>query len=123
MTDKIVRPTVQSFPRVHLIPIDFVTTFRLKMAALRTCLGLTSSWLVALLCVYGTSVAELNVSSALEAIRVSDDGTYFVRGPTAERFVVWGVNYDHDRDGRLLEDYWHDEWATVAQDFREIREL
>jgi hypothetical protein len=29
---------------------------------------------------------------------------------------VWGVNYDHDskgENGRLLEDYWSDEWETV----------
>jgi hypothetical protein len=54
---------------------------------------------------------------------VSDDGKHFVRGDEAQRFVVWGVNYDHDRDGRLLEDYWHDEWTTVVEDFREIKQL
>ena len=36
---------------------------------------------------------------------------------------MWGVNYDHDAGGRLLEDYWDDEWDTVAQDFREIKAL
>ncbi len=36
-----------------------------------------------------------------------------------------GVNYDHDSqgEGRLLEDYWIDEWETVRGDFREMKEL
>lgn len=60
---------------------------------------------------------------ALERIRVSDDGTHFVGATTGKRFVVWGVNYDRDDAGRLLEDYWEDEWATVAEDFAEIKAL
>ncbi|MFO0960393.1 MAG: cellulase family glycosylhydrolase [Isosphaeraceae bacterium] len=59
----------------------------------------------------------------LDRIRPSPDGSHFVREGTGERFVVWGVNYDHDDAGRLLEDYWADEWETVAEDFREIRDL
>lgn len=62
-------------------------------------------------------------TAALEPIRVSDDGTHFVRGETGERFVVWGVNYDHDDAGRLLDEYWIEHWPTVVEDFREIREL
>lgn len=38
-------------------------------------------------------------------------------------FVAWGVNYDHDPKGRLLEDYWDKEWALVEADFREIKAL
>lgn len=56
-------------------------------------------------------------------IRVAPDGAHFVRSGTGERFVVWGVNYDHDASSRLLEDYWEREWPTVAQDFHEIKEL
>ena len=37
--------------------------------------------------------------------------------------MVWGVNYDHDGAGRLLEDYWEKEWATVIEDFQEIKAL
>jgi hypothetical protein len=40
-----------------------------------------------------------------------------------EPFIVWGVNYDHDRRGRLIEDYWHDEWPIVVADFQEIKQL
>ena len=56
-------------------------------------------------------------------IRVSEDGKGFVKGDSGQPFVAWGVNYDHDNEGRLLEDYWAGEWETVEEDFREIREL
>ena len=56
-------------------------------------------------------------------IRVSEDGTRFVESSSGRDFVIWGVNYDHDDAGRLIEDYWHDHWNTVVADFREIRQL
>lgn len=59
----------------------------------------------------------------LELIEVSADGTQFVGAETGRRFLVWGCNYDHDESGRLLEDYWIDEWQRVEQDFAEMREL
>ncbi|MEQ8762740.1 MAG: cellulase family glycosylhydrolase [Planctomycetota bacterium] len=55
-------------------------------------------------------------------IRVSGDGARFVTS-SGERFVPWGFNYDHDRDGRLIEDYWEEDWASVASDFEEMKEL
>lgn len=60
---------------------------------------------------------------ALEHIRVSDDGSHFVQATSGQRFVAWGVNYDHDGDGRLLDEYWIDEWDTVVEDFHEIKAL
>lgn len=62
-------------------------------------------------------------ADALEHVRVSDDGTHFVHGPSAARFIAWGVNYDHDHKGRLLDEYWIDEWPTVVEDFHEIKSL
>ncbi|QDT34486.1 Cellulase (glycosyl hydrolase family 5) [Thalassoglobus polymorphus] len=58
-------------------------------------------------------------------IVVSQDGSHFVLEGSTKPFVVWGVNYDHDAvgQGRLIEDYWHDEWETVVEDFQEIRDL
>ena len=47
----------------------------------------------------------------------------FVGAASGEPFRVWGVNYDHDADGALLEDYWTSDWARVVEDFGEIREL
>jgi hypothetical protein len=59
----------------------------------------------------------------LEWIRVSGDKTHFVGQASGRRIVIWGVNYDHDEQGRLIEDYWHPEWAKVAADFAEIKAL
>lgn len=59
----------------------------------------------------------------LEWIQVSADKTHFVLADSGKKFVAWGVNYDHDDAGRLLEDYWETEWDTVAADFREIKRL
>ncbi len=59
----------------------------------------------------------------LEWIRVSDRGTGFVEDKSGETFRIWGVNYDHDGAGRLLEDYWIEQWSTVEEDFSEIKEL
>jgi hypothetical protein len=54
---------------------------------------------------------------------VSADGKHFVLVGSNEPFLVWGVNYDHDAGGRLLEDYWETEWDAVLQDFGEIKAL
>jgi hypothetical protein len=59
----------------------------------------------------------------LNRIRPSQDKTHFVREGTNERVVIWGFNYDRDDAGRLLEDYWGQEWATVVEDFREMKAL
>ncbi len=56
-------------------------------------------------------------------VRVADDGKSFVLAGSGARFVPWGFNYDHDPQGRLLEDYWHQEWDTVVEDFREMKRL
>ena len=56
-------------------------------------------------------------------IEVSADKSHFVEAATGKRLVLWGVNYDHDDDGRLLEDYWTDHWDTVVSDLREINAL
>jgi len=69
------------------------------------------------------SLAVIAAAQPLDHIRVSDDQTHFVRGAAVERFIVWGVNYDHDHSGRLLDEYWIDEWPTVVEDFGEIKEL
>lgn len=60
---------------------------------------------------------------ALPRIRVSEDRTGFVLEPSGRPFTPWGVNYDRDHNGRLLEDYWNDEWSTVEGDFAEIKAL
>jgi hypothetical protein len=61
--------------------------------------------------------------SGLQRIVISPDGKGFVLAESGEPWRAWGVNYDHDHAGRLLEDYWEDGWASVAEDFAEMREL
>ena len=59
----------------------------------------------------------------LQWIGVGEDKQSFVFEKSGERFVPWGFNYDHDENGRLLEDYWESEWAKVEEDFREMKQL
>jgi len=63
------------------------------------------------------------VEAGLELIRLSEDGRRFVGAESGERFFAWGFNYDHDDSGRLLEDYWYEEWSTVVEDFKEMKAL
>lgn len=60
---------------------------------------------------------------ALERIIIAADGVRFCTAVSKQSFVVWGVNYDHDDQGRLLEDYWEAEWETVIADLTEIKAL
>ena len=72
------------------------------------------------------SVFAAEPRAALERIMLSPDGKGFVLEKSRQPFRPWGVNYDHDEHGgggRLLEDYWHDEWGLVAEDFGEIKAL
>ena len=68
-------------------------------------------------------VASPAHAAVMPFVRVSDDKTGFVLDPGGKAFVPWGVNYDHDATGRLIEDYWEDEWAAVEGDFREMKKL
>lgn len=62
-------------------------------------------------------------AETLEFVRPSTDGQGFVGLESGRRIQLWGVNYDHDGKGRLIEDYWHDEWPRVSEDFGEIKAL
>lgn len=63
------------------------------------------------------------LATKLEWVRTANDQRGFVLGKSGRTFVPWGFNYDHDRDGRLIEDYWEDEWETVIDDFQEMKLL
>ncbi len=62
-------------------------------------------------------------AAELQWIRVSDDGQTFVRAESGTPFIPWGFNYDHEGDGKLLEDYWDDQWPTVEAAFGEMKAL
>lgn len=59
----------------------------------------------------------------LEWIAVDRTRSGLVLAESGRRFVPVGFNYDHDEQGRLLEDYWAREWTKVRQDFREMKAL
>jgi len=63
------------------------------------------------------------VGANLEWVRVSADGSGFVLAESGRAFAPWGFNYDHDRGGGLLEDYWVEKWAAVEEDFAEMKAL
>jgi len=73
--------------------------------------------------VLGVVVPIVAQGRELEWVKVSKDKQSFVLEKSGETFVPWGFNYDHDRKGRLLEDYWNTEWDIVEQDFREMKQL
>jgi hypothetical protein len=56
-------------------------------------------------------------------MRVSKDNKGFVLEPSGQKFIPWGFNYDHDAKGRLIEDYWADEWPAIEGDFAEMKRL
>ncbi|HTU22001.1 MAG TPA: cellulase family glycosylhydrolase [Gemmataceae bacterium] len=59
----------------------------------------------------------------MQWIRVGEDKRSFDLARSGRRFVPWGVNYDRDARGRLLEDYWLDEWGQVEKDFAAMKKL
>jgi hypothetical protein len=71
--------------------------------------------------------AAMKIASAARAelpwIQVAENRRGFVLADSGRPFVPWGFNYDHDERGRLIEDYWHDEWQKVEEDFAEMKAL
>lgn len=56
-------------------------------------------------------------------IKVDTAQKGFITHDTNTPFCPWGFNYDHDAQGRLLEDYWETEWTKIENDFRQMRYL
>lgn len=81
------------------------------------------AWLKNPLIAIGILLASAAQAADLESVRVSEDGRGFVFVESGKPFRVWGVNYDHDASGRLIEDYWLKEWPSVEADFAEIKAL
>ena len=77
--------------------------------------------LVALVCL--PAVAMADPPTAMEPVRVAKDGKRFVLERSGKKFIPWGFNYDHDAKGRLIEDYWADEWSAIDGDFAEMKQL
>jgi hypothetical protein len=58
-------------------------------------------------------------SRGLDRIGVSADKHGFVHTATGRAFHPWGNNYGNK--GRLMEDFWASDWATVVRDFQEMK--
>lgn len=78
-------------------------------------LTLLTAWLV---------LVSHSLAADLEWVRVADGNRSFILEQSGGKFVPWGFNYDHQEgSGRLIEDYWDAEWATVEEDFQEMKAL
>ena len=56
-------------------------------------------------------------------VQVAKDKKSFILEPSGKPFTPWGFNYDHDTQGRLLEDYWDEEWDKVEAHFGQMKKL
>jgi hypothetical protein len=56
-------------------------------------------------------------------VQVTRDGKSFCLEPSGKPFTPWGFNYDHDTQGRLIEDYWDKEWDKVQAHFGQMKKL
>src|SRR5580700_7894229 len=69
------------------------------------------------------SVPALAKKGDMPWVQVSKDQKGFVLQSTGSPFVPLGFNYDHDAQGRLIEDYWEGEWSTVEAHFDQMKKL
>ncbi len=80
--------------------------------------------LIAWLVFASSAVAqEPSRSDDMPWVAVSTDKKGFVLEPSRRPFIPWGFNYDHDTDGRLIEDYWDERWPTVEAHFGQMKKL
>jgi hypothetical protein len=59
----------------------------------------------------------------MEWVKVAADGRSFALDPSGRKFTPLGFNYDHDTEGRLLEDYWEREWSKVEEHFGQMKRV
>lgn len=81
---------------------------------------IVSAWTCLSLC-FAACAPSRNQISRMERIVLSADGKSFVLAQSKKPFRPWGVNYGNH--GRLMEDFWDAEWQTLADDFREIKQM
>jgi len=58
---------------------------------------------------------------ALEPIAIASNGKSFVGANSKTPFHPWGFNYGNR--GRLMEDFWNEEWPTIVDDFHEMKAM
>jgi hypothetical protein len=97
-------------------------TFHVRCMTRRFFCGVVGFCFMARVLVFAEPAAPAK-KSALEFIKISQDGHHFILAKSGAEFCLWGFNYDHDRDNRLLETYWKKDWNSVASDFAEMKQL
>jgi len=60
--------------------------------------------------------------TGMERVVINASGEKFVLHRSGQRFMPWGFNYVGDF-GRIVEEYWEEDWDRVERDFREMRSL
>lgn len=66
--------------------------------------------------------SDPEAARAMERVRISGDGKSFVLAESGTAFTPWGFNFV-GQFGRIVEEYWVDDWASVEKDFRQMRDL
>lgn len=61
--------------------------------------------------------------SPLEPVIIDSQGSGFELAHSKTPFLIKGVNYDRDYKHRLIEDYWHNDWGTIVEDFGEMKQI
>ncbi|MBA4186397.1 MAG: hypothetical protein C0467_00110 [Planctomycetaceae bacterium] len=74
-------------------------------------------------CLSGLLATSSLRAAEMPEVVISKDKKGFVLHGSGKKFTPWGFNYDHDEKGRLIEDYWADEWPKVEIDFRSMKKL
>lgn len=74
-------------------------------------------------CIFSTITGQAIAADAIPWIVIGDDGKRFVEEGTGKSFTPWGFNYDHEGDGKLLEEYWETRWDAVESAFAEMESL
>lgn len=74
-----------------------------------------TTWIILLL------AAGVGAAAELPRVVVATDRRGFVLADSKQPFHPLGFNYGNR--GRLIEDFWTNDWAAVARDFREMKKL
>jgi hypothetical protein len=66
--------------------------------------------------------ADAADKTPMEPVRIAGGGKGFVLADSGKPFFPWGFNFVGDF-GRILEEYWQEDWPRVERDFREMKKL
>jgi Cellulase (glycosyl hydrolase family 5) len=79
------------------------------------------SLLATLLCL--VSCYRHALADEMPWVQVGLNKKSFALQPSGQAFMPWGFNYDHDNEGRLLEDYWETAWDKVEAHLGQMKRL